>query len=137
MNKQIEAYLKQIERSLFTCPKKKRISFLRDFRGDLNAYMQEHPQASIQELMSTFGTPDAIAEDFLQSTEFARTKKVLSTKRKIVRTVLIAVCTLIAATIILGTIYVVDVYKYTHGFWVEEPAQKGHSILDPDALESY
>ena len=137
MSREIEAYLKQIERGLFTCPKKKRAAFLRDFRGNLNTYIEEHPNASVQELQSIFGTPEAIAEGFLQSDEFTTTKKVVSSKKRIVRILIAAVCALVVAAIVLGAVYVVDNHKFTHGYYEETPGQVGHSTPDPDALESY
>lgn len=137
MNQQIEVYLKQIEHDLFTCPRKIRVAFLRDFRGNLNAYMEEHPQSSIQELRSVFGSPEEIAEGFLQSDEFDTTKKVVSSKKRIVRIVLIAVCTLVSAALILGTVYVIQTYRYAHGYWVEEPTKEEYTPPNPDALESY
>ena len=121
MSRDIELYFKQIERSLFTCPKKKRATFLRDFRGSVSAYVEEHPQASVQELKSIFGTPEAIAEAFLQSDEFSTTKKVVSSKRRIVRIVLIAACILAAAALILGAIYVMR----NTGLWKNQPEQEG------------
>ena len=93
--------------------------------------------ATVEEMQAFFGTPEAIAEAFLQSDEFNTTKKVVSSRRRIVQIVLIAICALAAAAVILGTVYVVNAYQYTHGFWVEEPAQEGHSIPEPDALETY
>ena len=38
MRLEIEKYLKQIESNLYTCPRKKRNVFLRDLRGNIDAY---------------------------------------------------------------------------------------------------
>ena len=137
MNQDIEAYLKQIERNLFTCSRKKRSAFLRDFRGGIDSYLAEHPQATAQELRMVFGTPEAIAESFMQSDGVNVTKKVVSSKRTIFRVVLIAVCALVAAAVIFGTLYIIDYHRFTHGYWVEEPAVIGEIPPDPDALETY
>ncbi len=120
MSREIERYYKEIERSLFTCPKRKRVSFLREFRGSVSAYVEEHPQATMQELQSVFGTPESIAEAFLQSDEFSTTKKVVSSQRRIARFVLIALCVLVAAAVILGAIYVIGKYSY----WEKKLAQE-------------
>ena len=135
MRKDVEAYLREIERGLFTCPRRKRAAFLSDFRGCLNSYLEEHRMATVEEMQAFFGTPEAIAEAFPQSDEFNTTKQVVSSRRRIVQIVLIAICALAAAAVILGTVYVVNAYQYTHGFWVEEPAQEGYFIPNPDALE--
>ena len=137
MNREIEAYLQQIEKSLFTCPKKKRFAFLRDFRGCLNAYIEEHPEASVQELQGMFGSPEEIAEAFLQSEQFDTSKNVFSSKKRISRIVLIAVCALVAAALIFGTIYVAEFCKYTYGYWVEEPIEEVPLTPDPDAIATY
>ena len=120
MSREIEQYYKQIEHSLFTCPKRKRTSFLREFRGSVSAYVEEHPQATMQELQNIFGTPESIAEAFLQSDEFSTTKKVISSKRRIARIVLIAISVLVAAAVILGAIYVIGKYSY----WEKKLAQE-------------
>ena len=137
MSGEIEAYLKQIEKNLFTCPRKKRAAFLRDFRGSLNSYIEEHPHASVQELQNYFGKPEIIAEGFLQSEEYTTTIKVVSSKKRIVRIVLTAACALVTIVFILGAIYVVDNYRYTHGFMESSSAQEEYTTPNPDALESY
>ena len=137
MRKDVEAYLREIERGLFTCPRRKRAAFLSDFRGCLNSYLEEHRMATVEEIQAFFGTPEAIAEAFLQSDEFNTTKRVVSSKKRITSIVLIAVFVLFVAALILGTVYVVDHYQYTHGYWVEGPAQEGVIPPNPDALETY
>lgn len=137
MSREVEAYLQRIEQNLFTCPKKKRVAFLRDFRGSLNAYMEEHPAASVQELQGTFGSPEEIAEAFLHSEQFDTSKNVFSSKKRISRIVLIAVCTLVAAALIYGAIYIVETHGYAHGQWVETPAEDGHSTPISDAIYTY
>ena len=134
MRREIEQYLKQIESNLYTCPRKKRSAFLRDFRGNIDAYIEEHPNATLPELKSIFGSPEAIAESFLQSDEFATTKEVVSSKKWIIRTLLAAACILVVGTLILGTIFVVDNYRYTHGYIVVEEIQEGFVSPDPNAI---
>jgi len=137
MSREVEAYLQRIEQNLFTCPKKKRVAFLRDFRGSLNAYIEEHPAASVQELQGVFGSPEEIAEAFLQSEQFATSKTVYSSQKRISRIVLIAVCTLVATALIYGAIHIVDVYSYTHGYWEDFPAEEGEAVPHPDAIATY
>jgi len=134
MSREVEAYLQRIEENLFICPKKKRHAFLRDFCGSLNAYIEEHPAASVQELQGMFGSPEEIAESFLQSEQFDHSKKVFSSKKRVSRIILIAVCVLVAAALILGTIYVVETHRYAHGYWVETPVEDGRSTPIPDAI---
>lgn len=136
MSREVEAYLQRIEQNLFTCKKKKRHAFLRDLRGSLNAYIEEHPEASVQELQGMFGSPEEIAEAFLHAEQFDTSKKVFSSKKRISRIILIAVCALVAAALVLGTIYVVDTYRYTHGHWVETPADDGPLSPEPEAISA-
>ncbi len=137
MRREIEKYLKQIESNLYTCPIKKRNVFLRDLRGNIDAYIEEHPNATLPELKSIFGSPEAIAESFLQSDEFATTKQVVSSKKRIIRILIATACILVIAALILGTVYVVDCYKYTHGYAEMEPIQEGFTPPDSDAITSY
>ena len=111
MRKDVEAYLKKTERSLFAFPRNKRKAFLQDFRGCVNSYLEDHPMAPVQALEDFFGTPEAIAESFLHSDEFSMSKKLTSSKRRIVRVVLTAVCALAACALILGAVWVIGYYS--------------------------
>lgn len=137
MKQEIEQYLKQIEGNLYTCPRKKRTAFLRDLRGNIAAYMEEHPNATLPELKNIFGSPEAIAESFLQSDEFATTKKVLSSKKKNANIFLIAICILVTAILIYGAIYIADFHDFTQGHWEEEPAQEGTHLPDFSTIAEY
>lgn len=137
MRQEIEQYLKQIEGNLYTCPRKKRTAFLRDLRGNIAAYIEENPNATLSELKKYFGSPEAIAESFLRSDDFSTTKQAVSSKKWIVRILLSAVCILVAAALILGTIIAVNDYKFTHGYEIEESAQEGELQPNSDALATY
>ena len=131
MRKSVEGYLKEIERSLSPLPRKQRKAFLNDFRGDLDFYLEDHPMASVQELQSFFGTPEEIAESFLHSGEFSTTKKVLSSRQRAVRIVLIAACALVAAALILGAVYVTRYYRY----WKQQLAREGPGEFKRESYE--
>ena len=110
MRKSVEGYLKEIERSLAPIPRRRRKAFLNDFRGSVNSYLEEHRMASVQELQSFFGTPEAIAESFLHSGEFSTTKRLVSSRQRAVRIVLIAAYVLVVAALILGAVFVIRYY---------------------------
>lgn len=137
MKREIERYLKEIEGKLYTCPRKRRKAFLRDLRGNIHDYIAEHPNATLPEIRSIFGSPGVIAENILQSVDFTITKTVVSSQKWCRRILTVAVCILVAGVLVLGAIFVADNYKYTHGYAVEGPVQEGDILPDTEALASY
>ena len=131
MRKDVEAYLKKTERSLFAFPRKKRKAFLLDFRGCVNSYLEDNPMAPVQALEEFFGTPEAIAESFLHSDEFSMSKKLVSSKRRIVRIVLTAVCAMAACALILGAVYLIGYYS----LWKERLAREAAGEFKRESYE--
>lgn len=137
MKREIERYLKEIEGKLYTCPRKRRKAFLRDLRGNIHDYIAEHPNATLPEIRSVFGSPGVIAENILQSEDFTITKTVVSSQKWCRRILAVAVCILVAGVLVLGTIYVVDTYNFNHGYETENSAQEGTIPPNAEALASY
>lgn len=137
MKKKLNRYFREINGKLLVLPRKKRAAVMGDFRGSVSAFLQENPEAAFQEVEAAFGTPDQVAEGFLQSSDFRQTERKLCLKRKIFAAVCIALGILVAAALILGTVYVVDNYHYTHGQWEDSPAMSGVYIPDSSDGEVY
>ncbi len=63
-NRQVKRYLRQIQRLIPSdCIGKKDV--LQTIRHRIDAYLSEHPDADMSEFMGEFGTPEELAESFL------------------------------------------------------------------------
>ena len=138
MNAELEPYFKEISENLLVCPTRRRSAFLQELRGNIDAYVQDHPAASAQEVQSVFGSPREIAESFFASLDFKAAARELRIKKRITRIVTAVVCVLVAGILVLGTIYVVDNHGYAHGYWGEGPATSATPAPTPDdAISTY
>ena len=137
MSAELEPYFKEISDNLLACPTRRRSAFLQELRGNVDAYIDDHPYASVQEIQAVFGSPREIAESFFTSLDFKAAAKELRIKKRITRIVVAVVCILAAGILVLGTIYVMDNHGYTHGYWEESPTVEAITTPDPNALETY
>ncbi len=137
MTKELNGYFKDIESRLHTLPRKKRAAVLREYRDNVAAFLEENPGAAFQEVEAAFGTPSQVEESFLRSEDFQKTEQRLHTNKQILRIIRIALAILVAAILILGTIYVVDNHQFAHGSWYVSSAQEGPYEGNSNAIERY
>lgn len=107
MKSEFDAYYKEIERKLKIAPKKERAACLDEHRGNVEAFLYDHPNATLREIEENFGTPDEIAEGFLRSSSVWETAKQFSLKRNVLRIILAALAVLLVGATIFGAIYIV------------------------------
>ena len=98
-NKERNQYINQIKKLLF-CSSKERKKFLKEFNDNIDDFLKDNPEASIEELQKTMGTPQEIADGFLGNADTKAIKK----RTSIVRVLIIigAVGLLIFAITLLG-----------------------------------
>lgn len=137
MTKELDKYYRDIDRKLQLLSRSRRAAILREHRGSVSDYLKDNPDATVKEIEISFGTPEQVAESFLQMSDLKQTEQKLQTKGVIVKIVLIAVGILVAAALILGTVYVVDNHKFTNGEGTYSPAMSGYGEPDPNALATY
>ena len=97
-NKERNNYISQIKKLLF-CSSKDRKKFLKEFNDNIDDFLKDNPEASIDELQKAMGTPQEIADGFLGNTSTQDIKK----RTSIVR-VAIIFATII--TLIITAVYV-------------------------------
>lgn len=78
-----EGYIKSVSDSLVCDSTTKRL-FIRDLRSKIHEYTQENEEAGIKELIAVFGSPEEIAEDFLNIESPDELRKTLSVKRAVI-----------------------------------------------------
>jgi len=109
-NKERNQYINQIKKLLF-CSSKERKKFFKEFNDNIDDFLKDNPEASIDELQKAMGTPQEIADGFLSNTSTKDIKK----RTSIVR-VLIISATII--TLIITVVYVsawIDAHRENNG----------------------
>ena len=137
MTRELNRYFKDIDKKLLILSGKQRMAILQELRGNVSSFLQENPNATVKDVEAYFGSPVQVAEGFLQAGDFQQTERKVHINRRVLTVLCIAIGVLVTAALILGTVYVVDNYKFTHGYWEKSPPQYGPSESDPDALYTY
>ena len=110
---------------------------MQELRGNVASFLQDNPDATVKEVEIYFGSPAQVAESFLQASDFQQTEQKVHMKKRVFTALCVAMGVLVAVALILGTIYVVDNYKFTHGYWENSQVQSGPPGSDSDALFTY
>ena len=115
MKSELDIYYREIEKKLKIAPKKERAACLDEHRGNVEAFLFDHPDATLQEIEENFGTPDEIAEGFLRSSSVWETAKQFSIKRNVLRILLAVVTVLLIGATILGAVWILGEYLFLGG----------------------
>lgn len=96
-NKERNQYINQIKKLLF-CSSKERKKFLKEFNDNIDDFLKDNPEASIDELQKAMGTPQEIADGFLGNADTKDIKR----RTSIVRVLIIigAIALIIFATVL-------------------------------------
>ena len=115
MNKKVvDQYLGAVKKNLHCSAKKKR-EFLSDLEQGLHDFSQETPNLTMEALIEAFGTPEAQANEFMNTLDSTDIKKAFTWKKIL----LIAVIVIVAVYIIGITILFIDGHIDNHGRGVE------------------
>ena len=82
-NKERKHYINQIKKLLF-CSSKERKKFLNEFNDNIDDFLKDHPDASIDDLQKNMGTPQEIAEGFLGNADTKAIKRRTSVVRVLI-----------------------------------------------------
>lgn len=115
MTVELEAYLKEVDRRLLVRPKQRRLSLLKELRGNISAFLDERPQTTAQEVRACFGAPEEIAAGFLKSLPDEELNEQLQLRKRIFNFVRMGVVAAVVAGILLLGFFVYDTYLYNHG----------------------
>lgn len=98
--KQTREYLKQVRRAL-PCPAALKKQVLTGLGEDISRYIQEHPDADGQALAGVFGTPEQIAQTYIDTLSAEELAAVLRKRSKIWRAVIaiVGACALLCVLI--------------------------------------
>ena len=100
---ELKKYYKKIRRTLL-CPAKEKTKFISDFKNSVDDYLSSHPDASLEEVQTRFGTPRSIAETFAADLSAQTLRKYR--RLRLIKIVIFSVLSAIAAFIIGLSIYI-------------------------------
>jgi len=80
MQTELQLYYKDVSKRLL-CKRKVKRRFLQDFKNGVREFIENHPDATPQEVRAHFGTPEEIAGEFLASLQSNEVKRALDWKR--------------------------------------------------------
>ncbi len=113
-DKELKAYYSEISKSI-VCSKKQKTEFINQLKSDVDCYLSENPEATVQEITSCFGSAEQIGKSFVSEYDSDNIKKKLSVKRILIIAVIVMVL-IYAAFVIISLI---DVHNEAHGY-IEE-----------------
>lgn len=118
MNDNLKQYLCELNR-LLPCSTKEKKRCIAELESDASAYLEQNPDASMEELHNAIGTPQSIAQAFMARLNPEQLSHRLSTKRKILIGVL-TIATLLAFVIGIAAISVAnDVHDIQNGYFTD------------------
>lgn len=105
-DKELRQYLKSIS-DLLLCKPKKRKQFMSDFSNSIDDFLQNNPDASINDLEKALGTPQEIAEEFMADVSPKDVKKRVSIARIAIIPITVGALIIVAVCVLL----IIDAYK--------------------------
>jgi uncharacterized membrane protein len=137
MTVELEAYLKEVDRRLLVCPKQRRLSLLKELRGNISAFLDERPQTTAQEVRACFGAPEEIAAGFLKSLPDEELNEQLHLRKRVLTFVRTIVAALAIVLLLLFGFHVYDNFSYNHGETLYEAPIEGYPPPDEGAIGTF
>ena len=97
--KERKIYMQEIKRNL-VCDNKQRKKFLSSFSDNMDEYLNDNPDADFAQLQEDLGTPEEIANAFLENTSASNIKKRISFAKWIIAGVVVIVLSVIVTLVI-------------------------------------
>lgn len=128
-------YLNQIEKSLI-CKGNQRKQFLNSFEDNMDEYLRDNPDADFAQLEKDMGTPQEIANAFLENEDASKIKKRMNFKKWIILGI---VCVLIIAVVFFVCTFI-DSYKARRGYvedTITEHVENEDGIIEEVVVDEY
>lgn len=97
--KERRIYMQEIKRNL-VCDNKQRKKFLSSFSDNMDEYLNDNPDADFAQLQEDLGTPEEIANAFLENASASNVKKRMSFAKWIIAGVVVIVLSVIVTLVI-------------------------------------
>lgn len=123
--KERKIYMQEIKRNL-VCDNKQRKKFLSSFSDNMDEYLNNNPDADFAQLQKDLGTPEEIANAFLENASASNVKKRIS----FVKWIIAGVAVVVLAIILTLVIEIADAHKQHSGSGTE-------TIIEETIIEEY
>lgn len=107
-------YISAVSSAIICSPKKKK-AFLNQLRSDVEAFVDENSETTVNDIRNVFGSPESIAESFISNIDSGELKQKITLKR-LVFAAIIAMLLIYLAFVVISLI---DVHNEAHGYFEE------------------
>ena len=105
METQLNQYYRSVYRRL-PCDRKMKAKILGRIKEAVNGYLEEHPTADMDAIQAHFGTPERIAEAYIEEMTMSEIIKKFRVKKWAVTVIaVVAAVTVVAYLVVLGAAY--------------------------------
>lgn len=111
---ELKKYYSEISDALL-CSAKTKNAFLSELQAQVDEYITSEPEATMESVVLTFGTPEQIGNSFLESSDCTKIKKKLDIKKYI----LLALAVILLVYVAFIIISLIDVHTEAHGYFEE------------------
>ena len=129
-DRQLRRYLRQI-RSMLPCGGKRRRELMDNVRSGATRYLEEHPDATAEQVMAYFGAPEAIAASYVESAGTAEILRSVRIRRKITAMVAVVLLVILLSWAVVVTWAVIDAYRDVRGDILVTTTEIERTVIEP------
>ncbi len=129
-DRQLRRYLRQI-RSMLPCGGKRRRELMDNVRSGATRYLEEHPDATAEQVMAYFGAPEAIAASYVESAGTAEILRAVRIRRKITAMVAVVLLVILLSWAAVVTWAVIDAYRDVRGDILVTTTEIERTVIEP------
>lgn len=129
-DRQLRRYLRQI-RSMLPCGGKRRRELMDNVRSGVIRYLEEHPDATAEQVMAYFGAPEAIAASYVESAGTAEILRSVRIRRKITAMVAVVLLVILLSWAVVVTWAVIDAYRDVRGDILVTTTEIERTVIEP------
>lgn len=129
-DRQLRRYLRQI-RSMLPCGGKRRRELMDNVRSGATRYLEEHPDATAEQVMAYFGAPEAIAASYVESAGTAEILRSVRSRRKITAMAAVVLLVILLSWAAVVTWAVIDAYRDVRGDILVTTTEIERTVIEP------
>ncbi len=128
-NQEIDRYIKEISDNL-VCSSKTKKRFLKEFRRDVNEYIQTNRVQKFDDVIKRFGTPSEIAKEFFVPENYCDFKHIIKFRHTVFKLLLVLAAVILALVLLFLALSFVDVHKNSKGYYSTRVEQLTEIIME-------
>jgi hypothetical protein len=100
-------YIREVRKELL-CPRKVQKKFLEELSGSLYTYLEEHPNATMEDIYARFGSSSELAESYLKTIDPEELKNQVRIARTVRRTLIAVALSIVLLFTIMVVVMIID-----------------------------